>query len=220
MLETQVWSLGLEDPLEKEMAIHSSILPAESHRQRSLAGYSPCSYKELNRTEWLHLVVWDKREYVLHDESLNVTFEKKIFMFLIIRWMFVFFSWESVQGPSPFCLYLNLVAAFYAGSCTSCTSCAVILAWGNIVFLSSSLQFSSVQSLSRVWLFVTPWIVAHQASLTITNSWSLPKPMSIKSVMPSSHLILCRPLLLLPPIPPSIRVFSNESTLPIRWPKY
>ena len=82
-----------------------------------------------------------------------------------------------------------------------------------------SVQFSSVQSLSRVWLFATPWIAAHQASLSITNSWSLLKLMSIKSVMPSSHLILCCPLLLLPPIPPSIRVFSNESTLPIRWPK-
>jgi len=81
-------------------------------------------------------------------------------------------------------------------------------------------QFSSVQSLSRVWLFATPWIAAHQASLSITNSWSLPKPVSIESVMPFSHLILCRPLLLLPTILPSIRVFSNESILHMRWPKY
>ena len=81
-------------------------------------------------------------------------------------------------------------------------------------------HFSSVQSLSRVRLFATPWIAACQASLSITNSWSLLKLMSIQSVMPSSHLILYHPLLLLPPIPPSIRVFSNESTLPIRWPKY
>ena len=79
---------------------------------------------------------------------------------------------------------------------------------------------SSVQSLSRVWLFVTPWITARQASLSITNSQSSPKLMSIESVLPSSHLILCRPLLLLPPIPRSIRVFSNESTLCMRWPKY
>ena len=78
----------------------------------------------------------------------------------------------------------------------------------------------SVQSLSRVRLFVTPWTTAHQASLSITNSQSPPKPMSIESVMPSNHLILCRPLLLLPPIPPSIRVSSNASTLPMRWPKY
>ena len=81
-------------------------------------------------------------------------------------------------------------------------------------------QFSSVQSLSHVWLFATPWIAACQASLSITNSWSLPKLMSIKPVMPSSHLILCCPLFLLTPIPPSIRVFSNESVLRIRWPKF
>ena len=81
-------------------------------------------------------------------------------------------------------------------------------------------NFSSVQSLSPVRLFVTPWISACQASLFITNSWNLPKPMSIESTMPSSHLILCHPLLLLPPIFPSIRVFSNESMLLMRWPKY
>ena len=74
--------------------------------------------------------------------------------------------------------------------------------------------------LSRVQLFATPWTAARQASLSITNSWSPPKPMSIESVMPSNHLILCRPLLLLPSIFPSIRVFSNESALHIRWPKY
>ena len=83
-----------------------------------------------------------------------------------------------------------------------------------------SVQFSSVQSLSRVQLFATPWIAAHQASLSITNSRISLRLTSIESVMPSSHLILCRPLLLLPPIPPSIRVFSNESTLHMRWPKY
>ena len=77
-----------------------------------------------------------------------------------------------------------------------------------------------VQSLSRVRLFATPWIAAGQASLSITNSRSSVRPTSIESVMPSSHLILCRPLFLLPPIPPSIRIFSNESTLRMRWPKY
>ena len=81
-------------------------------------------------------------------------------------------------------------------------------------------QFSSVQSLSHVWLSVTPWIAACQAFLSLTNSQSSPKPMSIESVMPSSHLILCYPLLLLSSIPPSIRVFSNESALCICWPKY
>ena len=85
---------------------------------------------------------------------------------------------------------------------------------------NSSFQFSSVQSLSCVRLFETPWIAARHASLSITNSRSSPKLLSIESMMPSSHLILCHPLLLLSPIPPSIRVFSNESTLCIRWPKY
>ena len=88
------------------------------------------------------------------------------------------------------------------------------------VHFRSVCQFSSIQSLSRVQLFVTPWTTAHQDSLSITNSWSLLRLMSIESVMPSSHLIFCHPLLLLPPIPPSIRVFSNESVLRIRWPKY
>ena len=82
------------------------------------------------------------------------------------------------------------------------------------------LEFSSVQSLSCVQLFATPWTTARQASLSITNSRSPHKPMSIESVMPSNHLILCHPLLLLPSIFPSIRVSSNESALRIRWPKY
>ena len=84
---------------------------------------------------------------------------------------------------------------------------------------SSKYQFSSVQLLSRVRLFVNPWIAARQASLSITNSRSSLRLTSIKSVMPSSHLILCSPLLLLSPIPPSTRVFCNESTLRMRWPK-
>ena len=81
-------------------------------------------------------------------------------------------------------------------------------------------EFSSLQSLSSVQLFATPWTAAGQASLSITNSQSPPKPMSIESVMPFNHLILCRPLLHLPSIFPSIRVFSNESALHIRWQKY
>ena len=85
---------------------------------------------------------------------------------------------------------------------------------------SLPLSHQSVQSLSRVRLFMTSWTAAQKASVSITNSWSLLKLMSIESVMPSSHLILCRPFHFLPPIPPSIRVFSNESVLRIRWPKY
>ena len=88
------------------------------------------------------------------------------------------------------------------------------MSWFSITFSGLSVQFSCV------WLFATPWIEARQASLSITNSQNSLKLMSIESVMPSSHLILYHPLLLLPPIPPSIRVFSNESTLRMRWPKY
>ena len=89
-----------------------------------------------------------------------------------------------------------------------------------ISFIFPSVQLSSVQSLSCVRLFATPWAAARQASLSNTNSRSPPKPMAIELMMPSNHLILCRPLLLLPSILPSIRVFSNESSLCIRWPEY
>ena len=89
-----------------------------------------------------------------------------------------------------------------------------------ILYQQHSDQIKSDQSLSHVRLSATPWTTARQASLSITNSWSSLRLTSIESAMPSSHLILCHPLLLLPPIPPSIRVFSNESTLRMRWPKY
>ena len=89
-------------------------------------------------------------------------------------------------------------------------------AWGPIFVVFQPL----IRVCSHVWLFATPWTAAHQASLSITNSWSSPEHMLIESVMPSSHLILCRLLLLLPSIFPNIRVFSNESALCIRWPKY
>ena len=100
--------------------------------------------------------------------------------------------------------------------------CSTTFCWNHLIVLIGFLFycFSSVQLLSHVQLFATPWITACQASLSITISWSSLRLTSIELVMPSSHLILCHPLLLLPPIPPSIRVFSNESTLLMRWPKY
>ena len=94
------------------------------------------------------------------------------------------------------------------------------LLWYSCLERSHGVPFSSVQSLSHARLFVTPWAAVRQASLSITNYWSPPKPMSTESVMPSNHLILCHPLLLLPSIFPSINVCSNESALRIRWPKY
>ena len=98
-------------------------------------------------------------------------------------------------------------------------------AWGcrylfKVLFSFPIYQFSSVQLLSHVRVFATPWTATHQASLSITNCWSLPRLISIESVMPSNYLILCRPLLLLLSVFPNIRVFSNESALRIRWPKY
>ena len=107
------------------------------------------------------------------------------------------FSWSVFTEGYIYCFYL------------------LYLVWIFIYLV----QFSSVHSLSRVQLFVIPWTTARQASLSITNYRSPPKPMFSESVMPSSHLILCRPHLLLPSIPPSIRVFSNESALRFRWPK-
>ena len=94
-----------------------------------------------------------------------------------------------------------------------------LFSWGQL-YMFSSVQFSSVQSLSCVWLYVTPWTAAHQASLSITNSQSLPILVSIELVMPSSHLILCHPLLLLPPNPSQHDWHMSESTLRMRWPKY
>ena len=111
-----------------------------------------------------------------------------------------------IPGAALSCSWF-IVAAFALCSLSPCS-----------LLEPSSVQFSSVQSLSRVWLFATPWTAARQASLSMSNSWSLPK--LIESVMPSNHLILCCPLLLLPSIPPSIRVFSSESALRMRWPKY
>ena len=113
---------------------------------------------------------------------------------------------------------IYILAALYESS--NCSKTSLTLGIASHFYFSHSIryiQYSSVQSLSCVRLFVTPWIAAHQASLSITNSWSSLRLTSIESVMPSSHLILCRPLLLLPPIPPSIRVFSNESDFCVRW---
>ena len=115
-------------------------------------------------------------------------------------------------------LWLTIWSILENVPCTLEKNLYFVAVWWNVLCIS--VQFSSVQSLSHVRPFVTPWITARQASLTITNSGSSPRLTSIESVMPSSHLILCCPLLLLSPIPPSIRLFSNESTLCMRWPKY
>ena len=98
--------------------------------------------------------------------------------------------------------------------------CDILIVWMSLILLKILIKQSSIQSLSCVQLFVNPWTAIHQASLSITNSWSLLKLMFIESLMPSNHLILCHPILLLPSVFPGIRVFSNESALHIRWPKH
>ena len=145
------------------------------------------------------------------------------------------FSSESIMSTFRSLIHFEFIFVFGVRKCSNFILLHVVLqfSWYHILKRLFSIayscllcqrfhsvQFSSVQSLSHVQFFATPWITARQASLSITNSRSLLKLMSIESVMPSSYLILCHPLLLLPPIPPSIRVFSNESTLCVKWPKY
>ena len=131
--------------------------------------------------------------------------------------MLIVKNWKILHQKSE--TSLISFCELHSSESISPSSLACALIYGTDIYFNTH-QFSSVQLLSRVWLFVTPWITACQASLSITNSRSSLRLTSIKSVMPSNHLILCRPLLLLPPIPASIRVFSNGSTLRMRWPKY
>ena len=140
----------------------------------------------------------------------TVAHQDPLFMGILQAGMLGWFAMPSSKGPSrP--RDLTHVSCIADGFFTWATGEARI---------RESVQFSSVQSLSHVQLFATPRTAARQASLSITNSWSLLKLMSIESVMPSNHLILCHPFLLLPSVFPSIRVFSNESALRFRWPKY
>ena len=116
-------------------------------------------------------------------------------------------------------LYIKSLRAYFSSSCLQMIF-FLSIDGTSIIFSASLNLLNSVQSLSRVRLFVIPWTAARQASLSITNSWSLLKLMCIKVMMPFNHLILCRPLLLPPSVFPSIKVFSNESALRIRWPKF
>ena len=142
--------------------------------------------------------------------------------------MYTLLYWDNQQGPpvwhralcSVLCGSLDGRGLWGRMDACVCVTESLCSPHKTLTTLLISYQFSSVRSLSRLRLFATPWTAAHQASLSNTNSSSLLKLMSIESVMPSNHLILCRPLLLLPSIFPSIRVFSNESVLCIRWPKY
>ena len=182
------------------------LLPGKSHGQRSLVCYSPWGREESDTTEQLHFhvshsCIGEGNGNPLQCSCLENPRDTGAWWAAIYRSHRVGHNWS------------DLAAA------------AIIMTneeslWPYELKLKPFLQFSSVQSLSCVRLFATPWIAARQASLSIRNSRSSLKLMSIESVMPSSRLILCRPFLLLPPIPPSIWVFSNESTLRMKWPKY
>ena len=128
----------------------------------------------------------------------------------------------STTGPSgkSLCDSLKSLMLYHLSESGEDTGACILEKAVNVHFCRHFMGISSVQSLSHVQLFATPWTAPHQASLSITNSQSSPKPMSVELVMPSNHFILCHPLLFLPSIFPSIRVFSNESTLRMRWPKY
>ena len=201
----QVQSLGWEDPLEEGMATHSSVLAWRTPMERG--AWRAAVYRAARiRQDWRGRA--HKHRYLL-KESLNFQAGacSDTCFFHFYKTFFSFWALTSVYDYTFTSLSVLLeVLLVPSTDCPPFSLCQSTL----------SVQFSrSVVSNSA-----TPWTAGRQASLSITNSWSLPKLMCIKSVMPSNHLILCRPLLLLSSIFPSIRVFSNESALLIRWPKY
>ena len=215
-----VWSLGQEDPWSRKWQLAPVFLPGKFHAWRVT------DHGASNSQTWLSIA---------HASPLSFTVTH-----LAAFWTYLPFS--STNASNSMCPNWNYHFAprwdsfphspiFSISVCSSANQLVInSLIWeSSLLFLSLTLllhsvllisSFSSVQSLSSVRLFATPWTTAGQASLSITNSQSPPKPMSIESVMSCNHLILCHPLLLLPSIFPSIRVFSNESALCTRWPKY
>ena len=184
--------------------------------------YFWCGHYGLVMSEWKEMQIEELGEDNITWAAVTFFFNRKLFENRFDDLDSLQFPVLLFQWPYPPCFL-----------CSSHRSLLIILRsfllepflkpflLGRSTCVCSPIQaFSSVQSLSCVRIFATPWIAAHQASLSITNSWSSLRLTSIESVMPSSYLILCRPLLLLPPTPPSIRVFSNESALHTRWPKY
>ena len=174
--------------------------------QGGLASCNPWRRKESDTTVRLN---WTE----LNTKNV-VSIQLCVLLTWIYKWTNSHMCLTAKRYLDVFCLSLALLSVWNAGYSYFLTE------YRKNCNLNISSQFNSVQSISPVWHFATPWTAARQASLSIINSQSLLKLMSIELVMPSSHLILCCPLLLLPSIFPSIRVFSNESALCIRWPNY
>ena len=210
MQEPPVRSPGGGDALEEETATHSCSLAWVIPWTEEPGGLQPIRFQRVRHNlAPMHILATIIKKTAI-----------KIDMHIFLKLVSLF---SSCKYPKVKLLdhMVALVLVFWAASILfSMVAGPIYTPINSTWFHFLHVLNSSVQSLSRVWLFVTPWIAARQASLSITNSSSPPKPMSIESVMPSNHLIFCRPLLLLPPIPPSIRVFSNESTLLVRWPKH
>ena len=190
MQETFVQSLGQEDPWRREWLLTSTFLPGKPHRQRSLVGYSPWGCKESDTTERFQTFRLVIAFLPNSKCLLNSWLQSLSTMILELK------KRKENLSLLPLCPLL------------------FVIKWWDWI------PQSSVQSLSCVWLFATSWTAAHQASLSIINSQSLLKHVSIESVMPSNHLIPCCPLLLQTSVFSSIRAFSNESVLHIRCPKY
>ena len=202
-------------------------LKANSARRWWLLKLSPC-------TEAPYQLDWDFLKAPRHSEGLFTHFLLPLcsFFSFFFKWvsdfhcclkLFLPFPATSFFTGSPLppqSLNLDSLSICFKEKLNEPSTIIFHISFFNFIFFSLILQFSSVQSLIRVQLFATPWIAARQASLSITNSRSSLRLTTMESVMPSDHLILCRTLLLLPPIHPSIRVFSNESALRMRWPKY
>ena len=179
------------------------FLSGKSSGQRSLAGYSPWSHKESDTTEATHELLQSQDDIEPEHKSISCGSREEEISFQSREW-------ERNRSTHRSVILMDIPV--------------LLSSWGHLRDLEQGILGEKwvviIQSLSRVQLFVTPWTAAHQASLSITLFWSLLKLMSIESVMPSNHLIFCWPLLLQTSVFPSIRVFSNESLLPIRWPKY
>ena len=202
------------------------FLPGEFPGQRGLVGYSPQGCKEPDMTKRLtdtHLRFWDPfLKAVILNKGMGVTEGHEPGITIKIKSYYClgrFFRFHMFSLPHWPLIHLQ-GEGLYTEKSLGCFTMLTMYPLLPSLISTSPECFSSVQSLSCVWPFVTPWTAAHQAFLSITSSQTSLTLMSIKSVMPSSHLILCRPLLLLPPLPPSIRVFSSESALRMRWPKY